>query len=210
MPRLLYIQASPRGDRSHSLKIGRAFLDTYRKANPGDEIVPLDLFQEDLVPFDGAALRAKYRILRGEDATDEEREAWKRVERRIEQFTAADKYVVASPMWNFSIPYRLKQYIDILVQPGYTFRVTDEGEYEGLVVGKPMFIAAARGGEYRQGTEAEDYDMQRPYLEAIFRFIGFEDIRWAVDQPTVFEDQEYRDRTEAEALRLAREAAVDF
>ena len=72
---------------------------------------------------------------------------WKGVERVIEAFKSADKYVFSVPMWNFGIPWRLKQYIDILVQPGSTFRYDEEG-YRGLVTGKRAFLAYARGGEY--------------------------------------------------------------
>ena len=35
------------------------------------------------------------------------------VETLIADFTAADKYVLATPMWNFGVPYRLKHYIDL-------------------------------------------------------------------------------------------------
>lgn len=48
----------------------------------------------------------------------------KNVEDVIEQFTAADKYLFSLPMWNFGIPYKLKHYIDVIVQPGYTFSFT--------------------------------------------------------------------------------------
>lgn len=50
-------------------------------------------------------------------------------------------------MWNFGIPYRLKQYIDILVQPGYTFSYSPEQGYTGLV-NKPAAVVYARGGDY--------------------------------------------------------------
>ena len=54
-------------------------------------------------------------------------------------------------MWNFSIPYRLKHYLDIIIQPTYTFSYTPETSYQGLVTGKPIFIAYARGGAISDG-----------------------------------------------------------
>ena len=39
MSRLLHISASPRGSRSESLGLARAFLDAYRSAHPADTIV---------------------------------------------------------------------------------------------------------------------------------------------------------------------------
>ena len=55
----------------------------------------------------------------------------------IEQFVNADKFLLAIPMWNFGIPYRLKQYLDVILQPGYTFSFSPETGYSGLVTGKP-------------------------------------------------------------------------
>jgi len=80
-------------------------------------------------------------------------------------------------MWNFSIPYRLKQYIDIIVQPGFTFTFDADKGYSGLVKGKPLQLLLASGGEYPDGTPMAAFDFQKPYLEMIFRFIGFTDIR---------------------------------
>ena len=117
MAKLLYIQASPRAERSKSIAVGNAFVKTYQKAHPGDDVETLNVFKADLLAFDGLALQAKYTILHGKEHSQEELSAWKAVEAVIEQFTSADKYVFAVPMWNFSIPYRLKQYIDIKTQP---------------------------------------------------------------------------------------------
>lgn len=120
MNKLLYIKASPRSGRSHSIAVADAFIESYRKSHPGDEILTVDLFEKDLPGFDGLAVNAKYTILHGEEHTREELLAWRAVEEVIEEFKAANKYLFAVPMWNFGIPYRLKQYIDLLVQPTYT------------------------------------------------------------------------------------------
>ena len=148
MCNILYLKASPRGERSKSIAVADAFLDEYRKAHADTEVDALDLFAADLMAFDGLAVQAKYTILHGGEHTDEELAAWKSVEAVIERFLAADLYVIAAPMWNFGIPYRLKQYIDLIVQPGYTFRYSPESGYEGLATGRAAFVAYARGGEY--------------------------------------------------------------
>jgi FMN-dependent NADH-azoreductase len=108
MSTVLYIQASPRIERSYSIAIANAFVETYRAVCPGDEIITMNLFQKELPPFDGLYVQAKYTIMHGSIHTNEERAAWSAVEALITEFKAADKYVMAVPMWNFSIPYRLK------------------------------------------------------------------------------------------------------
>ena len=104
-------------------------------------------------------------------------------------------------MWNFGIPYRLKQYIDLLVQPGYTFSFSEDKGYEGLVVGKPLLVVYARGGEYPADSEAEAFDMQTKYIELIFRFIGFEDIRSVIVEPTL--------QAGPDIAKAKRQAAID-
>ncbi|TKJ36201.1 MAG: FMN-dependent NADH-azoreductase [Planctomycetes bacterium B3_Pla] len=210
MSKLLYIQASPRIQRSHSIAVADAFVGEYQRAHPDDEIVALNLFDAPLPNFDGLAVQAKYTILHGQAHTQEEQQAWKNVERVIEQFTAADKYVFAVPMWNFGIPYRLKQYIDILVQPGYTFSYSEDKGYEGLVVGKPLLAVCARGGEYPVGGGAEAFDLQTKYIELIFGFMGFKDIRSVVVEPTLQGGPDVAKAKRQEALDRAKEIAANF
>jgi FMN-dependent NADH-azoreductase len=210
MNTLLYIQASPRGGRSYSLAVADAFIESYRALHPDDRIVTLNLFEANLPSFDGLAVRAKYTIMHGEKHTPEELAAWRAVEAVISEFTSADKYVLAVPMWNFNIPYRLKQYIDILVQPGYTFKVTADGSYVGLVTGKPLFVAYSRGGKYTPGTASEMFDLQTKYLQIILGFIGITDIRALVVEPTLEGGPEVAAQKRKEAIDKAREMAATF
>lgn len=185
MSRLIYIQASPRGARSVSTAVADAFVAAYRKARPAAEIKVLNPFAADLPPFDGAVLNAKYAVLNGLAFSREEQTAWGRVVALAEEFKSFDRYVIAAPMWNFSIPYRLKHYLDLIIQPGLTFSFTPEEGYRGLVTGKPVFLALARGGEYPAGSPGEAWDFQLQYLKTILGFIGFTDIRMAVAEPTL-------------------------
>jgi FMN-dependent NADH-azoreductase len=211
MGKLLYIQASPRVGRSHSIAVADAFVESYRENNPSDEIVTLDIFKADLVPFDGLTVQAKYTILHGQKHSQEELDAWKAVEATIEEFKSADKYVMAVPMWNFGIPYPLKHYIDIIIQPGYTFSYTPEEGYKGLVTGKPIFIVYARGGEYPPGSDYEAFDLQKKYLELILGFyMGFTDIRSIVVEPTVMGGPEVAKTKREAAIEKAKQMAKEF
>jgi FMN-dependent NADH-azoreductase len=209
MSELLYIKASPMGDLSFSIAAADAFVGAYRKANPQDTVRTLDIFKEPLPAFDFAAASAKYKIMHGKDHTQKDKEVWGKVVKVIEQFKSADRYVFAVPMWNFSIPYRLKQYIDIIVQPGYTFNSTAAG-YDGLVKNKPVFIAYARGGEYKPGGPAEAFDLQKRYLELILGFMGFTDIRSLVVEPTLASGPDAAQKAKAQAIEKAKQIAAKF
>ena len=210
MSKLLYLSASPMAGRSYSIAVADAFVESYRSAHPNDSIVERDLFAEDLPAFDGQKLMAKYAILNGQPHTAEQSKAWKAIEAVIEEFKSADKYVLAVPMWNFGIPYRLKQYFDVIVQPGYTFSFSPSEGYKGLVAGKPIFVAFARGGQYAAGTEAAALDFQKPYVEAVLHFIGFKDIRSLVVEPTLMGGQETAQQKRKDAIERARTMARSF
>ncbi|HUT32329.1 MAG TPA: NAD(P)H-dependent oxidoreductase [Planctomycetota bacterium] len=210
MASLLYIKASPRGSRSHSLAVADAFVEAYRAAHPGDEVKTLDLFKANLPPFDGLAVQAKYTILHGQKHTPEELAAWRPVEAVVAEFKSADKYVLAVPMWNFGIPYRLKHYLDVLIQPGYTFSFDPAKGYSGLVTGKPVFVAYARGGEYTEGTPGEAYDFQKKYLELALGFIGFTEIKSVVVEPTLMGGPDVAAAKQAEAIAKAKALAASF
>ncbi|MFZ9024668.1 MAG: FMN-dependent NADH-azoreductase, partial [Anaerohalosphaeraceae bacterium] len=173
-----------RKERSKSTQVASAFLESYQKSHADDTVETLNIFEEDLPTFDGLKVQAKYTILHGKEHTPEERQAWDAIEKIITHFKSADKYVLSLPMWNFSIPYRLKQYIDILVQPGYTFTFGENG-YEGLVKDKPVLVVYARGGSFPEGSERGAFDMQKKYIELFLGFIGFENIQSIVVGPTL-------------------------
>lgn len=210
MSRLLYIQASPMREISYSRSVADAFVEAYRERNSGDEIETLDIFKMNLPAFDEMAAKAKYTILHGKQHSGEELAVWKAVEKVIEQFKSADKYVMAVPMWNFGIPYRLKQYIDVIVQPGYTFSFTPEEGYKGLVTGKPVLVVYARGGEYAEGSDSAAYDLQKRYMETVLGFVGFTDIRSIVVEPTLMGGPDTATAKRDAAIARAKELIDDF
>lgn len=184
MAKLLYLECSPRKERSHAIAVARAFLEQYQTTHPGDTIETLDLWAVDLPPFDGETLNAKYAIMSGAGHTPEQAAAWKAVTAVADRFRAADKYLFSIPMWNFSIPYPLKHYIDVITQPGLTFSFSPETGYQGLVTGKPAVVIYARGGEYPSGTPAEAMDLQSTYIKLWLGFIGFTEIHSIFVDPT--------------------------
>lgn len=209
MARLLHIEASPRKERSASIQIARTFINEYERTHPDDVVETLDLWNTSLPEFDGDVINSKYAIMHGLDHTEEQKRAWIAVEDIISHFTSADKYLFSLPMWNFGIPYKLKQYIDVIVQPGYTVSFTPEEGYKGLVTGKPIATVYARGGGYSSGTGAEAFDLQKRYLETILGFIGFDDYQTIVIEPTL-SSPENKERSMEAARERAKAIAANF
>jgi FMN-dependent NADH-azoreductase len=210
MTNVLHILASPRIE-SFSTRVAQAFLDSYRQARPEDRIETLDLFQADIPPFCAPQAKAKYAVMTGQTPRNEAETAWQPVIKTINHFKAFDKYVLSSPMWNFGIPYLLKQYIDVIVQPSLTVSFAPEKGYAGLVAGKPLMLILSRGGVYPAGNPCETFDFQETYLRCVFGFIGFTDIRTIHVQGTMQGTPEQVEagarKAIAEAVREAKEFA---
>jgi FMN-dependent NADH-azoreductase len=188
--KLFYIEASPRKEASCSSRVANAFVEAYKTANPSDEVEHLPLFDVELPNFSGEGANQKMaqitNIATGGSGIDVEGE-WSGVVKEIDRLKSADKVVISSPMWNFSIPYRLKHYLDLIIQPGLSFYVS-EGKYIGMITGKPIQFILASGSPYEVRfpleTDGTKTDFQRAYLEHIARFIGFEDIGVIKIEPT--------------------------
>jgi FMN-dependent NADH-azoreductase len=91
----------------------------------------------------------------------------------IAQVQAVDTLVLGVPMYNFGVPVQLKTWIDAIARAGVTFRYTANGP-EGLLKGKKVYVALARGGLYRD-TPA---DSQVPYLKSVLAFLGMTDVEF--------------------------------
>ncbi|MBA3722994.1 MAG: NAD(P)H-dependent oxidoreductase [Parachlamydiaceae bacterium] len=209
MPKILYIESSPRKKRSSSIAVADIFLKEYEKKHKSDEIKKIDLWEKQIPTFDGDVIDAKYAIMHGQSHTEAQRKAWRQVEETIAEFKNADKYVISLPMWNFSIPYVLKHYIDVIVQPSYTFSFSPTEGYKGLVTGKPIVLIYSRGGAYGSGTGAEGLDLQRTYMETILKFIGFTNIKSIIIEPTLGKPEE-KDLAVEKATKEALSLAASF
>ena len=91
----------------------------------------------------------------------------------IAELQAHDILVLGVPMYNFGVPSQLKNWIDAVARNGVTFRYTEQGP-EGLLKGKTVYVAFARGGRYRD-TPA---DSQTPYLKTVLGFLGLTDVHF--------------------------------
>jgi len=204
MKKILHIISTPRGVASRTLKISAFFLEGLKKKYPAGVIDTLDLFKETIPSLTLKTVSGKYVLLAGKDLSGELKEAWRDIESHIARFLSADTYLISTPMWNFGIPYVLKHYIDIIVQPKYLFRYTDKGP-EGLAKNKKMVIITSRGGDYSAGSPSHKYDHQEPYLRTVFNLAGITDITFINAQPMDALGQDVAE----EQIRQAQDIAAD-
>ncbi|GGK49273.1 FMN-dependent NADH-azoreductase [Salinarimonas ramus] len=182
--KILHLNASTRGPQSESLAVAQKVIETLGSASQ-IEVDSFDLFGDDLPAFDADAVGGKMALFTGAEATPAQKQAWETVKAVFERFAAADVYVLNVPLWNNGIPYVLKQFIDVVTQPGWTFGFDMEKGYTGLMTGKRAFVVYA-SGVYHENVPANfGSDFATPYLDDWFKFIGVHDIEHIHVAPTV-------------------------
>jgi FMN-dependent NADH-azoreductase len=169
MTHILHLDSSPRGGRSISRTLSHEFIADLQATHADLTITYRDLGHHPVPFVDEDWIAAAYS--HADTHTLDQAAAIRVSDELVDEFLAADRYVVAVPMYNFSIPANFKAYIDQIVRVGRTFSV-DETGYKGLVHNKKMTIITAQGGTYPEGSN----DLQTPYLKLIFGFIGITDI----------------------------------
>jgi FMN-dependent NADH-azoreductase len=136
MSRLLHISSSPRGEHSLSLRIAATYVATYLAANPDAEIELWDLWDGTLPTFGPTGAGAKMTVFQGGYPKGAEADAWDAARAAFERFDSADRLLFSVPMWNASVPYVLKQLIDVISQPGWIFAVDPVTGYQPLLAGR--------------------------------------------------------------------------
>jgi FMN-dependent NADH-azoreductase len=207
MASLLHISASPRGEASESLRIAGTFVDVYRDTNPDDQIDTWDLWDGTLPEFGRAAAAAKMTVLGGGEPAGDQAPAWHDVQAAITRFLAADRLLFSVPMWNAGIPYILKQFIDVVSQPGSIFGVDPQAGYQHLLAGSGKKAAVI----YSSGVWGPDLgrefgsNFQSTYFADWLRWTGIADIAVIRFHPTLTGDvDDARLTADAEARAVAK------
>jgi FMN-dependent NADH-azoreductase len=186
MTRLLFIQASPRGGASKSIAVAEAYLDAAKSADPSLEVDTIELWEENLPQFDGNKANAKLNVITRTPQSESQVTAWDEITAIANRFIAADRYLFAIPMWNGGIPYRLKQYIDIIHQPGLMFGLNPATGYFGLLKNKQATLVYTSGA-FAQSFPSPAYgtDHQSTYMRAWLSQAGITDLTEIRFQPTL-------------------------
>jgi FMN-dependent NADH-azoreductase len=211
MTTLLHIECSPRKQRSASLEVARSFIARYRENTPDTDIITLDLWNMALPEFDELAMEAKYAGLNGTALSPAQQEAWNTLKDLAAHLHRADVLVMSVPLWNFSIPYKLKHFIDLVSQKDILFSFDPERGLEGMLHNKIAVVAYARGLDFsaQSITPAERFDFQKPYVEAWLQFIGVTDVHSVIVEKTILGEDVDLDAREA-ATQQARGLADDI
>jgi FMN-dependent NADH-azoreductase len=169
MSNILYITASIRSDgESVSRSLGQRIVDGLA-AKSGASVTTRDLAANDL-PYVSAE-RFAANLTPAAERTAEQAELAAIADALIAELQAADTIVIASPVYNFGPPAKLKAWADLVARTGNTFRYTATGP-EGLLTGKKAYLAIASGGT----PMGSDIDFMSRWLTFFLGFLGITDV----------------------------------
>lgn len=199
MSKLLYIKANPKGnENSITFRMSESFIKAYKEANPNDEIVTLDLYQEGFKFLDEQMLADMFNCKETV------------MLKYAQQFANTDKYVIAAPMWNLGSPAIVKAYFDYVTMVGVTFKYTEQGPV-GLLAdqGKKAVHIVARGGLYTQ-PPADVFEMGDRYLKTIMGFMGVTDFTTVTTELTGVLQGEDLENAVQHSIEQAKNLAKNF
>lgn len=186
MTTLLQVRTSLFGPEGQSSKLADRFARTWLRHNPGGRIVTRDLSPET-IPHLSAARYQAFNTPAGQ-RTPAQRAEVEFSDELVAELKAADVFVLAAPMYNFSVPSTLRDYFDHIARAGLTFRYGAAGP-EGLITGKKACVFVTRGGSYAGAA-----DTQVPYLRQFLAFIGLTDVEFVIAEGLAMGDA-VRDRS---------------
>jgi FMN-dependent NADH-azoreductase len=154
---LFRLDASIRAEGSASREIADIVEQEWLAAHPG-ETVERRHIGVDVLPADawGNAVSAGYTP--AEDRTAEQAAAVKLATTLTDELVNADAVLLAVPLYNWGVSQHIKAWFDLIMTDP---RVRDP---KPLLQGKPVVLAAVRGGGYAPGTPKHGWDHSTPYL----------------------------------------------
>jgi FMN-dependent NADH-azoreductase len=159
MVKVLYIDCCIRREESRTRLLAEAFLTALQR-DDNYQVERLCLMDEPLAPL-SEGFFAQRELLLAENKRDHPRF------RYAQQFSQADRVVIAAPFWDLGFPALLKLYIENICVDGITFGADERGTF-GLCKAERLLFLTTRGGDYSNSP----LEMGARYLEALCEFWG--------------------------------------
>ncbi|MDN4502648.1 NAD(P)H-dependent oxidoreductase [Alteromonadaceae bacterium BrNp21-10] len=172
MSYILRLDCSPRQSDSHSRYIADSIEKQLLKLQPQLQIKNRDLSLGDIPVISEQTISGFYATASA--MTAELIDATALSDELISEINNATFIIIATPMYNFSVPAALKAWIDQIVRINRTFAY-DGTQFTGLVPVKQAYLALAYGAAgYAPGGDFATMNFLEPYLQSLLTFLGIE------------------------------------
>ena len=133
----------------------------------------------------------------GVDLSADEQKRMSHNDKMVQQILDADFIVLASPLYNFSIPATVKAWFDTVISAGKTFTQTATGP-KGLCENKQAVLLMTSGGDFNS-EPLKNVNFGSPLVATCFGFMGIPS-----ESITAFGLQQYQDKA-TEILEKAKQ-----
>ena len=165
---LLQINSSGRFEGSITRQLSDLLVKQIKAGHPELQVINRDLATG--LPFiDEQWIGANFTL--AEQRNNSHHESLSFSNELVGELQQADTIVIASPIYNFSIPAVLKAWIDLVARAQLTFKYTENGP-EGLLNDKKAYVVVASGGV----PIGSEMDFASGYLKHVLAFIGITDV----------------------------------
>ena len=148
---LLFVDCciSYRGDRSRSHALCEAFLESYKKAHPAEDVEVVNLQRMALKPFDQFSTddRNALRNVKAFDAP---------IFKLARQFRRADRIVIGAPLRDLTFPAMLRVYIEYICVREVTYHY-EYGVCKGDCMAQKLAYLTVSGGEELEENLGTEY-----------------------------------------------------
>ena len=168
MKTILQIDGSPRKEASISRQLAKSLQEQIQQE--GDILLHRDVYYDDLVQL-GNEDQVNAFFTPEAQQTEAQKAAVHNSNILAQEFANADTYIIASPMYNFSVTAALKTYIDSISRAGISFKYTENGPI-GLLKNKKAYVIVTTGGT--KVNSPVNYVTN--YLTTFLNFLGITDI----------------------------------
>lgn len=166
MTRLLHIVGSPRGERSRSEAVANHLIDQL----DGVEVDRLEIWQTELPDLDGSMIESRYRLIHGQEIEPAFTSVWTELRAMVDHLLGFDIWLFSTPMWNFGLPYRLKHYVDCIIQPTMAFTNDASGNLTLHGAGRTAVLVGAGALNIRPKSDLAHLDYQLSHLAECLKF----------------------------------------
>lgn len=109
------------------------------------------------------------------ELTAKEAELYQVNQRLLEQFKSHHRIVIVSPLHNFNVTSKMKDYIDNILVAHETFKYTPEGSVGLMTDNYKVMLLQASGSIYTNNDRYTPLEFSRMYLQGIFEeLMGFD------------------------------------
>jgi FMN-dependent NADH-azoreductase len=169
MAHLLHVDSSALSVGSVSKEIADTFRKTWEQAHPHGTITHRDLGLHPVPALAEAGISAEF--VPAEQRTPEQVAAHALRHELVDEFVAADAYLLTIPMYNWGIPSTFKAWLDQVILGGQT--ISHDGA--APLAGRPATLVLSYGGGYDPGAPRAGWDFVQPYLETVLgKAMGFD------------------------------------